>query len=94
MKPCGFSISLARAVSSEPVSGQGCVVSILKDDTVYLGDLAVSLSELKRLLVQRHEAYPNVLIKVDQRASVGALVKVWDTFRSSGIDKVNIATNE
>ncbi|MFH1692071.1 MAG: biopolymer transporter ExbD [Candidatus Omnitrophota bacterium] len=94
MKPCGFSVELARAISCEPISGKDCVVSILRDNSFYLNDQKVTLEELMHFVVARKNAFSNTLIKADQNANVGALIKVWDLFRDAGAEKINIVTNE
>lgn len=94
MKPCGFSVELARAISCEPVSGNDCVISISKNSSFYLNGRKVALDELKNFVVAKKSAFSNILIKADQNANVGALVKVWDLFRDAGAEKINIATNE
>lgn len=93
LRPCGFSVSLPYAVSCEPVSGQDRVVSILKDNTLYLDGQMVSLTDLRRSLIQEDRA-SSVLIKADHRATIGTLVKVWDIFRDAGVEKISIATND
>lgn len=93
--PQGLSVLLPRAISSEPVSREGFVVFILKDNTIYLGKRSVSFDELKRFFSIRKDENKNfqVLIKADKEADIGVLVKVWDLFRESGAFQVNIATN-
>lgn len=93
MKPCGFTVVLPQAISSEPISAAGCVVSILKDNSLYIGNQEVTLDELKYSIAGEKKAVLNVLIKADQRADIGTLVKVWDLLRKMGAGRVSIATN-
>lgn len=93
MKPCGFTVVLPRAISSEPISATGCVVSILKDNSLYIGNREVTLDELKYSMGREKKAVLNVLIKADQHADIGTLVKVWDLLRKMGAGRVSIATN-
>ena len=90
----GLSVFLPRAISSEPVSREDFIVSILNDNTIYLDSRRVSWDELERFLRSQRSKAHQVLIKADQRSSVGVLVRVWDLFRKSGALKVNLATTE
>lgn len=90
---CGFSVFLPRAISSEPVSTGGYVISILKSNKLYFGGKEISLDELRCFLRGQAKMVSSVLIKADQRANIATLVKVWDVFRESGVDQINIATN-
>lgn len=90
----GMTILLPRSITSEPVSEKGFVISILKDQTIYLGPQRTSLAELKHFFLSQKTDGHQVLIKADQDAPVGVLVRVWDLLRQTGASRVNIATNE
>ncbi len=92
--PTGFSVVLPKAITSEPLSHKDITVTILRDDTIYLDSKNISSQELASFVKASGEKIQQVLIKVDRRSSVGALVMVWDIFRQAGVFKVNIATNE
>jgi len=107
--PSGLSLSLPRGVTSEPLSGKGLIITLLKDDSIYLGDRKTSILELKKILASslraslikgsalspsKEDARFSVLIKADTSASVGVLVRIWDMFKEAGVAKVYIATNE
>jgi biopolymer transport protein ExbD len=92
--PTGLSVVLPQAITGEPLSHKDITVIILKNDTIYLDSKNVSQQELSRFVKASQDKMQQVLIKVDHRASVGALVRVWDIFRQAGVFKVNIATNE
>ena len=92
--PTGLSVVLPQAITSEPLSHKDITVIILKNDMIYLDSKNVSGQELAHFVKASQDKMQQVLIKVDRRASVGALVRVWDVFRQAGILKVNIATNE
>lgn len=94
LMPAGLTVALPRVITSEPVSQKGPVVSILKDNTIYLDSRKISLSELKDFLASRQNQKFQVLIKADKEARIGVLVDVWNLFREIGASKVSIATNE
>lgn len=107
--PSGHSLMLPRGVASEPLSGEGLVITLLKDDSVYLRDRKINLLELKKILASlspillknestlsfsKSGAHFSVLIKADKSASVGVLVGIWDMLKEAGAAKIYIATNE
>ena len=88
-----MSVFLPRVISSEPVTEQGFIITILRDNTVYLGKRQVTIDELRDFFHFQQKKRYQVLIKADQAANVGILVGVWDLLRESGAFKVSIATN-
>lgn len=94
MRPSGLTVALPYAISSEPVSQDGFVISILKDNALYLGSRAVTFDELKRFVSARQGRDFKVLIKADRQADIGTLISIWDLLRQAGSAKVYIATNE
>lgn len=94
LMPAGLTVALPRVISSESVSQKGPVVSILKDNTIYLNSRKISLKELKDFLASGKNQRFQALIKADKEARIGVLVGVWNLFRESGASRVSIATNE
>lgn len=94
LMPAGLTVALPRVISSESVSQKGPVVSILKDNTIYLNSRKISLKELKDFLASGKNQRFQALIKADKEARIGVLVDVWNLFRESGASRVSIATNE
>jgi biopolymer transport protein ExbD len=92
--PTGLSVVLPRAITSELLSHKDVIVSIMKDNTLYCDTKQISIEELMRLIEAKKGGIYQVLIKADHRASVGALVRVWDLFRQANVSRINIATNE
>ena len=90
----GLSVELARAIVSEPVAKNDFIVSILSNNALYLDSKRITPDELTGFFRSRKRGSFKVLIKVDQRASVGILVRVWDILRESGASSVYIAANE
>ena len=92
--PSGLSVVLPHSVTGEPLADQGVVVTLLKDGSVFVGNRATSLDELKKILPSEKKWDFSVLIKADRLASVGALTSLLDFFREAGARKVTMATNE
>jgi biopolymer transport protein ExbD len=92
----GLEISLPKVITSAPVTGKGRIVVIRQDGGILL-DAAVRVSGVKDLdafLLGAAQAGGPILIKADQRAHVGDLVRVWDAARAAGVSQISIATNE
>ncbi len=92
--PIGLSVVLPRAITGEPLSHKDVIVSITKDNSVYVDAKHVSFAELKNFIEAKKGVSYRVLIKADHRAAIGTLVEVWDLFRQANVSQVNIATNE
>ncbi len=90
----GIKINLPKAVTSEALHEQNVVITITRENLIYLDNKAITSAELGRKLSKEvSPAKKPVLIKADRRASLGRIVEVWDLCRVSGISQVNIATN-
>lgn len=88
----GIKVSLPKAVTSEIVQEESVVISITKDNKMYLNEREITQEELlsKLKLVAKEKA--SLLIKADADASLGRIVEIWDTCRAEGVSQVNIAT--
>jgi len=52
----------------------------------------VTVDDLKEVLIQKKQKIESLLIKADEKASLGKIIEVWDMCRELGIEKLNIAT--
>ncbi len=88
----GISVNLPKAVTSEVIQQENVVITITKEDRMYLNDREMTKDELmsKLRLVAKEKA--SLLIKSDSQASLGLIVEIWDMCRSEGVSQVNIAT--
>ena len=91
--PSGLSITLPRAVTQEAFVSKRFDVTVLEDGSIFLGSVSKTLKELKLFLGASSTEDSEVLIKADQRVSLGTLVAIWDTFREAGVSVIHIATN-
>jgi len=89
----GVKIHLPKTVTSDIAQRENVVVTIAKEDRLYLGEKIFTLKELRSKLSQLPKSSPPILIRADREASLGRVVEVWDTCRSLGISKVHIATH-
>lgn len=90
----GIRVSLPKAVTSEVMQQDAAVITITKDSKVYLEDREITRDELiSRLKVLAKEKM-GLIIKADNRASLGKVVEIWDACRNEGVSQINIATNQ
>lgn len=89
----GIKVNLPKAVTSEVVQEVGTVITVTKDDKIYLNDREISRDELlSKLKLMAKENMP-LLIKADSHSSLGKVVEIWDMCRREGVSQANIATN-
>jgi biopolymer transport protein ExbD len=89
----GIKVNLPKAVTSEVVQQENVVLTITKDDKTYLNDREISQDELLSNLRLMAKGNIPLLIKADNRASLGKIVSIWDMCRKEGVSQANIATN-
>ena len=89
----GFNVSLPKAATSKqlPRNGSGLVITLTKDQLMYLGEELVTLKELRHQLKTIGGNRP-VLIRSDRYAYVDKLIELWDLCRDTGFREVHIAT--
>lgn len=89
----GIRVSLPKAVTSEVVQEESVVITITKDDKIYLNDREISQEELLSDLALIAKEKASLVIKADSKASLGRVVEIWDMARGEGVSQVNIATS-
>ncbi len=90
----GINVKLPKTVTSDVIKSENVVVTITRENVIYLNDAVITLKELNQALSQFSGKERPLLIKADRRASVGRVVDVWDLCRNLGIERINIATNQ
>jgi biopolymer transport protein TolR len=89
----GLPVNLPEASAPALVSEKPLVVSISKEQTIYLGDREVGLENLKAALTRKEGAQaPEVLLKSDQNVPYGLVVKVMSILKEAGVEKLGIVT--
>jgi biopolymer transport protein TolR len=89
----GLPVSLPEASAPALVSEKPLVVSISKEQTIYLGDREVGLENLKAALARDEGVKaPEVLLKSDQNVPYGLVVKVMSILKEAGVEKLGIVT--
>jgi biopolymer transport protein ExbD len=90
----GIKVSLPKAVTSEVIQQDNVVMTITRDDKVYLNEREISQDEIISNLKLLAKAKTPLLIKADSSASLGRIVEIWDMCRNEGVMQVNIATGK
>ena len=90
----GIKVSLPKAVTSDVIKDDHFIVTITRENVIYLNGVVTTMEELRKQLAKIVGSRHSLLIKADRRASVGRIVDVWDLCRNLGIEKINIATNQ
>ena len=90
----GVNVLLPRAITSDILREENFTITITGENVIYLNNKIITIKELSRELQRPASQKRSILIKADRRSSVGRIVDVWDLCRDSGIEKINIATDQ
>ncbi len=90
----GLPVNLPEAAAPALVSDKPLVVSISREQAVYLGDREVGLENLKAALARETPGAktPEVLLKSDQNVPYGLVVQVMSILKEAGVEKLGIVT--
>lgn len=89
-----FKIKLPRAVTSDAEPGRGVIVAVSADGVINLNGRAIALAALSGELKKGFEAGGDktVVVKADGEARHSLIVKILDTAKLSGAERLSIAT--
>lgn len=90
----GIKVSLPKAVTSEIMRLDNVIITVTKDNKIYLEDRQITTEELTGRLKMLAKEKMGLLIKADSRAPLGRIVEIWDACRAEGVSQINIATNQ
>ena len=92
MQP-GLKIKLPEAKTTEQGEPQPVLVSVTQNNIIFFQDRQVTLAELESLLAaEGRKGKFALVVKGDQAASHGLVVKVLDIARLAGAEKLIVAT--
>jgi biopolymer transport protein ExbD len=89
----GLQIKLPEAKTTEPAEPVPLVISITADARVFLGDREVAVAELPALIAEAAREPFEILVKGDEAARHGLVVRVLDIARLAGARRLVIATS-
>ncbi|MFH0732244.1 MAG: biopolymer transporter ExbD [Candidatus Omnitrophota bacterium] len=90
----GIKVNLPRAITSEALSEKNVIITITAENLIYIDNKLITINEINPYLREIANLRKSILIKADEKSSLGRVVKIWDICRQAGISKVNIATTQ
>ncbi len=95
----GIDVSVPKTRSVKEITQQRLVLTIDREQNVFLGDKPVNLAQLPTLL---HQPLPNqsktdpanqvIYLRADERVPFGAFASVMDAVKQAGITNISIVT--
>jgi len=90
----GIEVNVPKTRTVKEITEQRLVVTIARDQTVYLGDSPINLQDLGSRLRKPGEdvARQVIYLRADERVPFGAFASVMDTIKQAGITNISIVT--
>ena len=89
----GLNLTVPENVAQEQVQNEPKIMTVMVDasDKYYIDGTEISAEELENTIKSQAKNYPDgVLIKTDSDSTHGAMVKVMDSARNSGITSISV----
>jgi biopolymer transport protein ExbD len=90
----GLKVNLPKAITSEAVKKENIEIIITNENKIYLDGQLTEMPALRSFLKEAGKRGQTIFIKSDKRASLGAVVEIWDLARELGLSGINIATDQ
>jgi biopolymer transport protein TolR len=89
----GIEVSVPKTKTVKEITEQRMVVTINRDQEVFLGDKPVNLADLpSRLATGTDTSHKVIYVEADERVPFGAFASVMDAVKQAGITNVSIVT--
>jgi len=90
----GIEVNVPKTRTVKQITEQRMVVTIDKDQNIYLNDKPINIHELPEQLHQAgvDPAHQSIYLRADQTVPFGAFATVMDAVKQSGITNVSIVT--
>ena len=90
----GVEVHVPKTEFVREIAEERLVVSITRDETIYLQNDPVNIHELVAKIRERNPkaASPSIYVRADADAHVGALLRIMDNLKIGGIDNVSMVT--
>ena len=90
----GIEVALPKTRTVKEITEQRLVVTIDRDQNVFLGDQPVNIHELGRKLRQSGDDSVKqvIYLRADERVPFGAFASVMDAVKQAGITNISIVT--
>jgi len=90
----GIEVAVPKTRTVKEITEQRLVVTIDRDQRVFLGDQPVNIHDLSRKLRQpgADDAKKVIYLRADERVPFGAFASVMDAVKQAGITNISIVT--
>ena len=90
----GIEVAVPKTKTVKEITEQRMVLTIDKEQRVYLGDQPVNLADLPTRLHQPNtdSAHQVIYLRADERVPFGAFASVMDAVKQAGITNISIVT--
>ncbi len=90
----GIDVAVPKTKTVKEITEQRMVLTIDKDQRVFLGDQPVNLADLPTRLHQPNAdpAHQVIYLRADERVPFGAFASVMDAVKQAGITNISIVT--
>jgi biopolymer transport protein TolR len=90
----GIDVAVPKTKTVREITEQRTVLTIDKDQRVFLGDQPINLAELPSRLQQPSSdpAHRIIYLRADERVPFGAFASVMDAVKQAGITNISIVT--
>jgi biopolymer transport protein TolR len=89
----GIEVDLPKTTFAKEINERKLVVTVDKNNLVYIGDTPVNIHNLgNELKKQMKKPDQSVFLRADESISFGTFAKVIDTLRVSGISNISVVT--
>jgi biopolymer transport protein ExbD/biopolymer transport protein TolR len=90
----GIEVNVPKTRTVKEITEQRMVLTIDRDQNVFLGDQAVNLHDLAQKLHQAgtDPTHQVIYLRADQRVPFGAFASVMDAVKQAGITNISIVT--
>ena len=90
----GLEVHVPKTEFVREIAEERLVVSITRDETIYLQNESVNIHELVAKIREKNPkaSSTSIYVRADADAHVGALLRVMDNLKIGGIDNVSMVT--
>jgi biopolymer transport protein ExbD/biopolymer transport protein TolR len=92
----GIEVAVPQTRTVNQITEEHVIVTIDKNQNVFLQDKPVNIHDLPRLLADPNPKKPNakrvVFVRADQKVPFGAFASVMDAVKQAGISNISIVT--
>jgi biopolymer transport protein ExbD/biopolymer transport protein TolR len=89
----GIEVDVPKTTTVKEINEQRLVISIDKNQLIYLGDTPVNIHQLgSKVKAQLKKPQDSVFLRADETIPFGSFAKVIDTLRQSGVANISIVT--